>query len=403
MKILHINDYYTSLGGSEKYLIDTCKALEDQGEETVIVSSSENEHISVPGRREYFVRPSFGLRTGLESWRLFEEIINREDPDIIHLHNTHCFVSPLVIKKLHHLKPVVKFVHDARHFCPHLGRKILSDTNEVCTYPAGIHCFNRRGCYPFHSDRRGLLSNLHKFIFVFYELRLSGKLDRIIVGSQYMLDELIRNGINKDKIRVIPCYTDKVMDNEEDERDENKTILCVGRFDGVKGMTEFIEALGYIKGHEWRAEIVGDGEFLTEGREKVKGLGLENRVDFIGRLSSDAIDRCYNRCRVVVMPSMIPESFGIVGIEAFAFGKPVIAFDSGGIKEWLKDGENGFMVRRGDAKGLSARILTVLNDKGLAQSLGKRGRDSVENSFRRYHHIKRLTEVYREAIELRNS
>ena len=135
MKILHINANYCHLGGAEKYLLDICNALEEIGHKIVIISSSEGEHISVQGRNEYFVKPSYGLRSGLHMWHTYRDIIEKENPDIIHLHNTHYFVSPLIIKRLSAVKPTVKFAHDARLFCPSLGRKFFLFSKEICHYP----------------------------------------------------------------------------------------------------------------------------------------------------------------------------------------------------------------------------------------------------------------------------
>lgn len=397
LKILHINDKYCHLGGSEKYLLDTCNAQEEAGHQVVIISSSESESITVPGRKEYFLKSSYGLRSSLKIWSKFKEIIKTENPDVINLHNTHYFVSPLITKKLCLLKPTVKFVHDAKFFCPHLGRKIIPFTGELCHYPVGIHCFNRKGCYPFHVNGGGVFHNLHKFLFVSYELSVSKVLEKIIVGSEYMHDELVRNGFAPKKIRIIPCYTDKVFDIRGFQP-EKRLILCIGRFDGVKGIPQFIESLNFLKEQEWRAEIVGDGPFRWEVEEKIKHFGLGSRIKLLGRLPNDQTDWCYQRCRMVVMPSMIPESFGLVGIEAMAFSKPVIAFDSGGIRNWLVDGETGFLVERGNIKGLANRISQLLKDEWLARKMGEMGKARVEKFYRKEQHLKRLCVTYEEVI-----
>lgn len=399
MKILHINDKYCNFGGSEKYLLDICTAQEEAGHQIVLISS-EKESITIPGRKEYFLKSSYGLRSSLKIWSQYREIIRTENPDVINLHNTHAFISPFLIKKLCLLKPTVKFVHDAKFFCPHLGRKVIATTGELCHYPVGMHCFNRKGCYPFHLHGGGVFNNLHKFFLVSYELRISRLLEKILVGSQYMYHELVRNGFMPKKIRTIPCYTDKAYDVRGPQA-EKGLILCVGRFDGVKGIPQFIEALNYLKELQWCAEIIGDGPFIGETKEKINQFGLENRIKLLGRLSSDEVDRFYQRCSMVVMPSMIPESFGLVGIEAMTFSRPVVAFDAGGIREWLRDGETGFMVERGNIKGLAHRISYLLNDEWLARKMGERGRERVDKFYRKELHLKRLFAAYEEAINNR--
>jgi len=404
MKILHINDNYCNLGGAEKYLLDICKALEEMGNQIIIISSSEREHISVQGRREYFVKPSQGLRSGLRIWSTYRDIVKREKPDIIHLHNTHnahYFISPLVIKRLCSLKPIVKFVHDARFFCPNYGMKAIPSSNEICNYPVGTRCLNRKGCHLFNLNGNGAFYNLYRYFLLSYELHVSRLLDRVIVGSQYMYDELVKNGFAKNRISIIPCYTEKALDIEITKNMQKGLILYIGRFDKVKGAPQFIEALNYLKDQQWCAEIVGDGELFKNLEERVEKLGLKNRIKFLGRLSNDEVDRCYQRCRMVVMPSMVPESFGLVGIEAMGFGKPVVAFDSGGISEWLIDGHNGFLVKRGDIEGLSKKISELLEDVGLCCNMGVKAKERVEKNYRKELHITRLLHLYEKVIKER--
>jgi glycosyltransferase involved in cell wall biosynthesis len=217
-----------------------------------------------------------------------------------------------------------------------------------------------------------------------------------------MYDELVKNGFDEKKITVLPCYTDKISGSESSKMDGGP-ILCIGRFDGVKGIPQFIEALNHIKERPWNAEIAGEGIFRREAEEMIEKLGLDGSIKLLGRLSPDEIDQCYKHCSLVVVPSMIPESFGIVGIEAMSFGKPVVAFDSGGVREWLADGETGFLVKRGDVRGMAERIKQLLEDPELAERLGRAGYSRVKRNFQRDSHIDRLTGLYQEVISLRSS
>ena len=106
---------------------------------------------------------------------------------------------------------------------------------------------------------------------------------------------------------------------------------------------------------------------------------------------------------IVVMPSMIPESFGLVGIEAMASGKPVVAFDAGGIREWLADGETGYLVERGDVRGMAERISRLLKNSSLAKRMGEKGKELVEKYYRRDIHLPGLLDVYQDVIKTRSN
>lgn len=393
IKILHIHWRYDEYGGGEQYLHDICNAQEELGHKVIVMISSEGKCIAESGRKVYLIEPSMGVRSGKRLIKKVIQIIQDEDPDIIHFHQTHGFMSPLIISAIHKMKPSVKTVHDVGIVCLNEGKEAIRIyKNEVCQFPIGIMCV-LRGCFPL------LKNGLRKMLLSLWEKEVAKGLDKIIVGSNYMSTELQRNGFLKERIEVIPLYTNKVEKYGTVDDNKDRLMLFVGRLDSVKGVRQFIEALNIIRGKEWRAEIIGEGRLFQEAYARTEILGLKNRVDFVGSLPPDRLDEHYRNAFMVVMPSMIPESFGLVGIEAMAFGKPVIAFDSGGIREWLVDGETGFLVKRGDVKGLADKISELLEDESVARKMGEKGKERVENNYRKEKHLKRLITVYEETIK----
>ena len=108
---------------------------------------------------------------------------------------------------------------------------------------------------------------------------------------------------------------------------------------------------------------------------------------------------------MVVVPSTWPEPFGMVGIEAMAYGKPVIAFDVGGISEWLKDGETGFLVKLRDEVALAETLNLLLGDHSLAIRMGSKGREAVEKRFTPETHVDELLGRFQKeilAFQMRN-
>jgi glycosyltransferase involved in cell wall biosynthesis len=125
-------------------------------------------------------------------------------------------------------------------------------------------------------------------------------------------------------------------------------------------------------------------------------MGLSGRIDFKGDRPSP--QELYPTARLVVVPSLWPEPFGLVGPEAMAHGIPVVASRVGGIPEWLDDGEVGFLVEPGDVQGLADRINRLLFDRPLARRLGQRARAVAGNRFTVPGYVDRFLDVLKEAI-----
>ena len=119
----------------------------------------------------------------------------------------------------------------------------------------------------------------------------------------------------------------------------------------------------------------------------------------VGHVQHSDLSRYYNEAAAVVVPSIYPEPFGLIGIEAMYFGKPVVAFDVGGISEWLKDGENGFLVKFPDKKQFAERIKLLLEDSSLAEKFGRNGKEMVKRFLNKEAHINRLLQIYLNVIK----
>ena len=234
---------------------------------------------------------------------------------------------------------------------------------------------------------------------MFWRNSITRKADKVIVPSDYLREEALRNGFAEDKIDVVPHFTEKNMGGEI-VGPEDGSVLFVGRTDPLKGISELLRALSLIREQNWKAYIVGIGDDLHSYKLRAKELGIEHRVLFLSNLAHADLDEYYKRASVLVFPSMSPESFGLVGIEAMSFGRPVVAFDVGGPREWLIDGETGFIVKRGDVLELSRRISQLLGDTETSRSMGFKGRERVNKLYRKGAHTEKILAVYEEAIQM---
>lgn len=405
MKVLQVNDHCVPMGGAERYMLDVCAALEGMGHQVVLLSHPPAEGGSLPPWRVHFVEASDEVGRGLRALREVIRVVREEDPDVVHLHNVwrfpNPFVSPLVVSAIGWLRPTVRFVHDVRSLCPNGGLKAIALGGQVCDRPAGWGCFRGR-CRTAILQEGGYTFdwNVALGLAALGELKASRRLDRLIVGSDYMRRELLRNGFPPERVVLIPCYRMGIAEEEAVPFLENRgrVVLCVGRLDEAKGIDQFVRALALIREKAWRAEVVGEGPQAAAFSRLAEELGLEGRIRFRGRVVGEELENCYRRATLLVVPSRVPESFGLVGIEALSHGRPVVAFDLGGVREWLVDGETGFLVEHGDLEGLARRIGQLLEEPELARRLGLAGKERVEGRFRREVHLGRLVQVYAEVI-----
>ena len=178
---------------------------------------------------------------------------------------------------------------------------------------------------------------------------------------------------------------------------KSPTLLTVARLDAserYKGMDTVIQALPQVLTvvPDTRYVIVGDGNDRPRLESLAKAVDVAGHVFFAGVTGHDELVKYYEACDVFVMPSHA-EGFGIVFLEAMAFGKPVIGGNHGGTPDVIRDGVTGFLVEYGDVNGLTSRILSLLQDEGLQKQMGQAGRQYMEENFTFTHFQRRLVHI----------
>jgi len=164
-------------------------------------------------------------------------------------------------------------------------------------------------------------------------------------------------------------------------------LLSVCRLTPRKGVDRVIEAVALLSEQypELIYAIVGDGDDRGRLTGLVRERGLERRVLFAGRVSDADLLRFYARCDLLVLASREErddfEGFGLVFVEAGAFGKPVIGGDSGGVSEAVAHEENGLLVDPQSPQAIAEAVRRILGDRELALRLGKEGKRRATEVF----------------------
>jgi len=225
-------------------------------------------------------------------------------------------------------------------------------------------------------------------------MRLSKQCRHLIVYSEYSKAELVRNGFDSHKIQVhvpILCWG---HDGPVSSFSERNLILFAGQIIRGKGVDLLLRALSKLT-VPFECLVLGDGSHRAYCEKLCTRLGLRNRVRFAGYVPHDQMREFYLDATVFAMPSVWPEPFGMAGPEAMRYGLPVVAFDAGGISEWLKDGQNGLLVPWMDTDAFAARLHLLLTNKNLARELGRRGLDHVNMSYNASAQVNRLEHLFR--------
>ncbi len=154
-------------------------------------------------------------------------------------------------------------------------------------------------------------------------------------------------------------------------------VLGLGRVVKKKGFDLLIRAFARLGAPDDVGLVIGgEGAALVELRRLVSDLGLDGRVWFPGRLARDKVAQLMKGAELFVMPSRV-EPFGIVVLEAWRAGTPVVATARGGPPEFVEEGVNGLLVDPLDTTALSDAMASLLQDPERQAELGRAGRDKA--------------------------
>src|SRR5258706_10877884 len=230
------------------------------------------------------------------------------------------------------------------------------------------------------------------------EIELNKKFHRLVVATQFMKEELLRNGFTPEQIEIHPPVPLRGGFPLQSSFSDRNLIIYAGQVTRGKGVDVLIESLAHV--HEpFECFIFGDGNHRAFCEKLSRKLDLAQRVHFKGYVPPDELKTYYRECSVAVVSSVWPEPFGAVGLEAMRHGLPVVAFDAGGIKEWLIDGKNGFLVPWMNRVAFARRVAQLLHDKPLARKLGGQGRQMVTDRFEFSKYIDGLENLFTRAAD----
>jgi glycosyltransferase involved in cell wall biosynthesis len=393
MKIVQISKECSSNGGVGTYLCNLLPSLESAGHEVNIIHADQNADCSLTQSHQFYVKDFDAYVSKTESERSTAEILEilkSLNPDVIHIQGCNNFYLEFEIRKRF---PAIKSLH-VYDFCPS-GNKFHHASQKMCVHATGALCVPRM------IYKRCLLTKRPNVIWNQYRRAKEANQNnhhyrKLIVASRHVKFQALASGYSSDQIEVVPYYTNLPSLNGGPLSSEEK-ILFIGRIVREKGLRKLLSAFSQLHSSA-QLIIAGEGGDIPSIKSLAQQLGLGQRVSFAPWANSTQKDEFYRNASVVVIPSVWPEPFGIVGIEAMSYGKPVVAFHVGGISEWLDDGKTGFLIAPYDVMDMSKKIDSLLQQKDMAAEMGMLGREKVKQHFNATHHIQQLLALYNTVI-----
>jgi glycosyltransferase involved in cell wall biosynthesis len=212
----------------------------------------------------------------------------------------------------------------------------------------------------------------------------------IVVASSFMVREFMRH--TAIPVELIPLFVARPV---EASRPRTSTrFVFVGRLMEEKGPVDLLDAIQQIRrerGLEFEVTFLGEGSQRDELSRRARNVP---GVRFAGWVSSVERDALVAGACAIVIPSRWPEPFGLVGLEAARLGVPAVAYETGGIGDWLTDGENGALISPDAPRvgGLVSGMLRAVEDLRGADRWSRRALETAAR-FNEESHVQRLETV----------
>ncbi len=364
MNILLANKFFYPRGGDCIHTIGLKKLLEGNGHKVAIFSMQHPENLAneyesywpsnldygvpaIKNAKEAICRPVYSG----EVKRKWNALLDDFKPDVVHLHNIHTQLSPIIAKEAYDKKiPVFWTLHDYKLICPSYSllrngepcEKCLADKTNVIKY----RCIK-------NSLTGSLIGYLESMRWS--RKKLETYTTCFIAPSQFLRGKMIEAGFSPEKIKQLYNFTgqDKFRPNIH----KKGYYVYLGRISREKGLEILLRAASGLPG--FNLKIIGDGPLREELEQKYN----YQHIEFLGYQPWETIKTILGEARFMVLPSEGYENNPLSIIESFALGTPVLGSAIGGIPELVSPNENGMLFQPLDQSGLAVKVSEMMKSR----------------------------------------
>jgi glycosyltransferase involved in cell wall biosynthesis len=426
MRIAVINWTNRRAGGVESYLNNIIPELIHAGHQVAFWFE-----VDKPLNRERITLPDGVYRLSVDELGAGNALAALRDwqPDLIYAHG---LVNPELEAATLHIAPGVFFAHSYYGTCISGSKTFKRPVVKPCERRFGWRCLVQY--YPHRCGGLSPVTMIREYLRQSARLELLHDYEAIVTASSYIQSELLEHGLEANSVYKFPYYvreSSKTLSNNgkdsstapnprtlpifgQDDPEEfsfasrsNRRLLFLGRMDVLKGGGVMLDALPLVSeslGLPLHVTFAGDGPARRSWQRRASRLQSKNQnlyVEFTGWIGGERIDSLLSECDLLVLPSLWPEPFGLVGPEAGLRGVPIAAFSVGGIPDWLVDGVNGRLAPGNPptVDGLAAAITNCLRDSVVHAAM-KRAAVSLAQKYSMKNHLGALLEVFEGVVHI---
>ena len=397
MKILEVNKFNYVKAGADKHFLDLVQLLRFQGHE-VAVFSMENSRNEFSPWMKYFVsyvgygkndtlyqkiKGTFRIFYSFEAKRKIKKLLDDFQPDVVHIHNIYHQISPSILPEIKKRKiPIVMTVHDYKLICPNYllqcGGKNVGELS--------WQGFIRNKCFKNSYLKSALAvaeTKFHKYLDIYDK-----NIDLYISPSEFTKNKLIAGGIKENKIIVLPHFIASRNYCEVSQVDIYQPYaFYFGRISKDKGADKMIKMF---------LEMPNINLYLAGKLEDGIKIPKVDNIKYLGFLNSEKLEKYIQHSSFVVSFSRLPETFGLIALEAMGFGKPFLGYSGRAFDEIVKNNQEGFLCQNDEE--MKKNIETLIRDRGLQILFSRNALDRAKqfSSEEFYRRIKSVFNSLRE-------
>lgn len=385
MKIAQIHNKYKEIGGEDIVVEREKKLLQEAGHDVVQYFVSNNDIISTKEK----IYTSLSICYSLKFKKKVSAFLERELPDVVHVHNFLPILSPSVFFAASQLNiPLVLTIHNFRLLCIN---GLLYRNNKTCE-----NCISKKvpidgikyGCYQ-NSKVISIFPTISNSIHTFMKT-WQLKIDKVIFLSEFSKGVFSRSHISfrPEQMNVKPNF----LEDKGFLYDKQDYFLYVGRISEEKGILTVIES--FLDSGK-TIKIAGTGPL----QEKVLAYSKTHKnIIYLGFQEQQQLKDLYLHAKATIFASKMYEGLGLVVIESFSFGTPVIGPDFGNSGQLIKENYNGNKYELGNVTSLS-EVIRLFEENQNQKELRKNARITFEEKFTAQKNLQILEKIYSESIE----